>query len=80
VRNDSTWNGGYGFIHIDDSGPAQPCDNQYRRYSARPRSCPFRTLSGLGSLATYAACFTRLAIFAMVARLHPVTPWIDPQD
>jgi hypothetical protein len=27
-----------------------------------------------------AACLARFAIFAMVARLQPVTRWIDPQD
>jgi hypothetical protein len=38
VRNDPTWNGGYWFFHIDDSGPTEPCDNQYRRHRDRRKN------------------------------------------
>ena len=43
----------------------------------------FRALGALLraiNVAVYAACFRRLAIFAMVARLQPVNDWIVLQD
>jgi hypothetical protein len=44
--------------------------------SLRDRFSAFGPLLRAINVAVYTACFRRLAIFAMVARLQPVNDWI----
>jgi hypothetical protein len=48
--------------------------------SLRDRFRAFDVLLRVINVAVYAACFRRLAIFAIVARLQPVNDWIVFQD
>ena len=56
--------------------PLLSSTNQPQLQSLRDR---FRAFGAI-NVAVYAACFRRLAIFAMVARLQPVNDWIVLQD
>ena len=62
-----------------NSGPPPGRGSPSEKVSLRDRFRAFGALLRAINVAIYAACFKRLAIFAMVARLQPVASWIVDQ-
>jgi len=65
---------------IANSGPHPGRGPPFEKVSLRDRFRAFDVLLRVINVAVYAACFRRLAIFAIVARLQPVNDWIVLQD
>ena len=63
-----------------NSGPHPGRGPPFEKVSLRDRFRAFDVLLRVINVAVYAACFRRLAIFAIVARLQPVNDWIVFQD
>ena len=59
-----------------NSGPHPGRGPPFEKVSLRDRFRAFDVLLRVINVAVYAACFRRLAIFAIVARLQPVNDWI----